>query len=192
LRALGARALRLGAGAGGRGAARAPHAPVFFPSEWWAETLLQLSGSTADGATFSLPPRPLVANVILDAETGRFGVSLLRPRELWLLQVGALELDRRGQPLLLPEDVIETGLVELVCDAAGAPPPCDAPLASLSIEVVESAARARISGNVLRVGGRLRLAIFDPARPELRIRVGAAYAGRAEQDAPGAGQLALR
>lgn len=161
-----------------------------FPSVWWVDTLLQVQGGVDDGAGFSLPPRPLVANVILDAESGRFGVSLLRPRELWLLQVGALELDRRGQPRLAPEELIETGLVELVCAELAQPPPCDAPLSSLAIEVVESAARARVSGSVLRIGGRLRLVIFDPSRPELRIRVGVAYEGRAEQTPLGAGQLA--
>ena len=162
-------------------AARAGERLPLFPSVWWVETLIHLHGAVDDGVSFSLPPRPLLANVILDAESGRFGISLLRPNELWLLQVGALELDRRGQPRLAPDDLIESGVVELVCAELAQPAPCDAPLASLAIEVVESTARARIGENVLRLGGRLRLVIFDPSRPELRIRVGVAFEGRAER-----------
>jgi hypothetical protein len=162
-------------------AASAEERLPLFPSVWWVETLIHLHGGVDDGSTFSLPPRPLLANVVLDAESGRFGVSLLRPNELWLLQVGALALDARGQPRLAPDDLIESGVVELVCAELAQPAPCDAPLASLAIEVVESTARVRISGTVLRLGGRLRLAIFDPSRPELRIRVGVAYEGRSQE-----------
>jgi hypothetical protein len=160
-------------------------------SVWWVETQLRLYGAVDGGLGFVLPARPLLANVILDAEASRFAVSLLRPNELWLLQVGALESDGRGQPRLAPDDLVESGVVEIVCAELAAPPPCDAPLDSLAVEVVESSARVRTSGSLLRLAGRLRLVIFDPSRPALRIRVGVTYEGRAERPTPGAAEITV-
>jgi len=158
---------------------------------WWVATQLRVSAAMDDGAGFALPARPLLANAVFDSSSGRFGVSLLRPDELWLLQTGTLELDDRGDPRLVPQGLVESGVAELVCAELAYPAPCDAPLESLAIEVIQSQARARIRGNVVRIGGRLRLAIFDPARPTLRIRVGVAYEGRAEQSPRDTGEFEL-
>jgi len=155
-----------------------------LPGAWSVAAQLRLRASLDDGVGILLPPRPLLATVLLDAESRRFGVSLLRPDELWLLQTGKLASDSNGQPRLAPDDLVEQGVVEAVCAELRNPPPCDAPLDSLALEVAESVARARIRGNVLLLAGRLRLVIVDPERPSLRIRVGVAYAGRGTQPAP--------
>jgi hypothetical protein len=170
--------------------ARAEDAWSALPEEWRVDALLRVHAGLDDGVGFSLPERPVRAHVILNADTERFGVSLRDADALWLLQVGALELDARGQPRLTPDDLFERGLVELACEALGAPPPCDAPLHALSVAVAESSARARVEGRELRVAGRLRLVVFDPARPGLRIRVGAAWGGRGEPLSPEGGLLA--
>jgi hypothetical protein len=156
-----------------------------FPGLWQVDAQIRLHGAMDDGVGFLHPARPLLANVILDSASGRFGISLFRPDELWLFQVGTLAADRRGQPRLEPDDLFESGIAELACAELGHPPPCDAPLDSLAIEVAESSARARIEKGVLRVSGKLRLVIYDPARPALRIRFGASYDGRGEQAPPG-------
>lgn len=166
-------------------AARAEEGAPFLPDLWRVDAELRLHAAVDDGVGFTDPARPLRATVILDSASGRFGISLFRPHELWLFQVGALESDRRGQPALAPDDLFETGLVELVCAELGQPPPCDAPLETLAIEVAESSARARIEKGVLRVSGKLRLVIFDPSRSALRIRFGASYDGRGHQASPG-------
>jgi hypothetical protein len=160
------------------------------PEEWRVEATLRVHGGVDDGVAFSLPERAVRAHVILNADTGRFGVSLRDADALWLLQVGALELDSRGQPRLAPDDLFERGLVEVACRALGDPPPCDSPLHELAVAVAESSARARVEGGVLRVAGRLRLVVFDPARPALRIRVGAAWGGRGEPLSTEGGLLA--
>jgi hypothetical protein len=173
--------------------ARADERVPPFPGMWRVDAQIRLHGAVDDGVGFAHPARPLVATVILDSASGRFGISLFRPRELWLFQVGALDGDRRGQLTLEPDDLFESGVVELACAELGHPPPCDAPLDTLAIEVAESSARARIEKGVLRVSGELRLVIFDPSRPALRIRFGASYDGRGHQAPPGGRRdLALR
>lgn len=164
-----------------------------FPDRWQLDAQIRLHGAVDDGVGFLHPARPLRANVILDSTSGRFGVSLFLPDELWLFQVGTLAGDRRGQPRLAPDDLFESGLAQLACAELRHPPPCDAPLDTLAIEVAESSARARIEKGVLRVSGRLRLVIYDPARPALRIRFGATYDGRgAQAPAGGAFDVAAR
>jgi hypothetical protein len=155
-----------------------------LPEEWRVEATLRVHGGLDDGVGFTLPEQVVRAHVILNANAGRFGVSLRDAGALWLLQVGVLELDSRGQPQLAPDDLFERGLVERACDALGAPPPCDAPLPELAVAIAESSARARIDGGVLRLAGRLRLVVFDPERPELRIRLGVAWGGRGEPKLP--------
>jgi len=155
-----------------------------FPGLWQVEAQIRLHGAVDDGIGFLHPARPLLANVILDSASGRFGISLFHLDELWLFQVGTLAADRRGQPRLEPDDLFESGIAELACAELRHPPPCDAPLETLAIEVAESSARARIEKGVLRVSGKLRLVIYDPARPALRIRFGATYDGRGEAPPP--------
>jgi hypothetical protein len=184
-------ALVLVASASSAGAARAEAPLSLYPGPWRVAAQLRLHGETDGGASFARPDAPVVANVILDAASGRFGVSLWRKDELWLLQVGALGSDRRGRPQLAPDELFESGVVELACAALDRPPPCDAPLDALEIEIAESTARARVEKGVLRVSGKLRLVIFDPRRPELRIRVSASYDGRGEPGALGGNALDL-
>lgn len=160
-----------------------------FPEEWRAELTLGVHVGVDDGAGLSLPDQAVRSLVILNADDGRFGVSL-RGDALWLLQVGALELDARGQPQLAPDDLFERGLVERACAELQSPPPCDAPLHQLAVAIAESSARARVESGVLRVAGRLRLVVFDPERPALRIRIGVAWGGRGEAIAPEGGLLA--
>jgi hypothetical protein len=170
--------------------ARADEPLAAFPEEWRVEARLRVHGGLDDGVGFSLPEQAVRAHVILNADAGRFGVSLRDAGALWLLQVGALEQGARGQPQLAPDDLFERGLVERACAELDEPPPCDAPLHELAVEVAESSARARVDGGVLRIAGRLRLVVFDPQRPELRIRLGVAWGGRGEPLAPGGGLLA--
>jgi hypothetical protein len=165
-------------------AAQAEEPLPLFPGPWRVAAQIRLHGALDDGVGFLHPALPLHASVILDDASGRFGISLWRPNELWLLQVGALGSDRRGQPRLEPDDLFESGVAELACEELAHPPPCDAPLGTLAIEVAESSARARIEKGVLRVSGKLRLVIFDPSRPALRIRFGATYDGRGEAPPP--------
>jgi hypothetical protein len=165
-------------------AAHAGEPPLLFPEEWRAEVVLRVHGGVDDGVAFALPEQAVRAFVILNADDGRFGVSLRDGGALWLLQVGALALDSRGQPSLTPDDLFERGLVEQACEALARPPPCDAPLEQLAVEVAESSARARVDGGVLRVAGRLRLVVFDPQRPGPRIRLGVAWSGRGEPKLP--------
>jgi hypothetical protein len=165
-------------------AAHAEEPWLALPEEWRVEATLRVHGGLDDGVAFELPEQPVRALVILNGDTGRFGVSLRDAGAIWLLQVGALALDSRGQPLLAPDDLFERGLVERACEAMGAPPPCDAPLHELAVEVAESSARARVDGGVLRVAGRLRLVVFHPGRPEHRIRLGVAWGGRGEPKLP--------
>ena len=173
-------------------AAHADEPLPIFPGLWQVDAQIRLHGAMDDGVGFLHPARPLLANVILDSASGRFGVSLFRANELWLFQVGTLSGDRRGQPRLAPDDLFESGVAELACAELGDPPPCDAPLDTLAIEVAESSARARIEKGVLRISGKLRLVIYDPARPALRIRFGATYDGRGQQAPAGAFDVAAR
>jgi hypothetical protein len=163
-----------------------------FPGPWRIEARLRLSGAVDDGVGFVRPDETAVANVIFDAASSRFGVSLWLPGELWLLQVGALASDRRGQPELEPDDTFERGVAALACEALSHPPPCDAPADALVIEVAESRARARLEKGVLRVSGKLRLVISDPSRPALRIRFGASWEARGEPPPPAGFDLAAR
>ena len=175
---------RCAAGLGGAGGGPLP----LFPSVWWVETR---SSCTAGGRRrrLLLPREPLLANVILDAESGRFGVSLLRPTSSGCSRWGRSS-DPRGQPRLAPDDLIESGVVELVCARARAAPAlrCAARLPR-DRGGREHGARADRRKR-LRARRQAALVIFDPSRPALRIRVGVAYEGRAERAAPGAGQLA--
>ena len=174
-------------------AARADEPLPIVPGPWRVDAQIRLHAAMDDGVGFLHPARPLRASVILDAASARFGISLWRPDELWLLQVGVLGSDRRGQPTLAPDDLFESGVAELACAELSNPPPCDAPLDTLAIEIAENSARARIEKGVLRVSGKLRLVIYDPARPALRIRFGATYDGRGEQvPAGGAFDVAAR
>jgi hypothetical protein len=173
-------------------AAQAGEPIPIFPGLWQVDAQIRLHGSMDDGVGFLHPARPLRANVILDSASGRFGISLFRPDELWLFQVGTLAGDRRGQPRLEPDDLFESGVAELACAELRHPPPCDAPLGTLAIEVAESSARARIEKGVLRVSGKLRLVIRDPSRPGLRIRFGASYDGRGEPAPAGGFDVAAR
>jgi hypothetical protein len=173
-------------------AAQAGEPIPIFPGLWQVGAQIRLHGAMDDGVGFLHPARPLLANVILDSASGRFGISLFRPDELWLFQVGTLAGDRRGQPRLAPDDLFESGVAELACAELGHPPPCDAPTGTLAIEVAESSARARIEKGVLRISGKLRLVIYDPARPARRIRFGASYDGRGEQAPAGGFDVAAR
>ena len=172
--------------------ADAGEALPIFPGPWRIEAKLRLTGGVDDGVGFVRPEQSAVTNVILDAASERFGVSLWLPGELWLLQVGALASDRHGQPELAPDDAFERGVARLACDALSRPPPCDAPEGTLVVEVAESRARARIEKGVLRVTGKLRLVISDPARPALRIRFGASWDGRGEPPPPAGFDVAAR
>jgi hypothetical protein len=163
--------------------AHAEAAWVAFPEEWRVDATLRVHGEGGEGAGFSLPEETVRAFVILNADAGRFGVSL-RDDALWLLQVGTLALDAHRQPRLAPDDLFERGLVERACEALRHPPPCDAPLEELAVEVAESSARARVDGGVLRVAGRLRLVVFDPQRPGPSLRLGVAWSGRGEPKLP--------
>jgi hypothetical protein len=165
-------------------AAHAEEPWLAFPEEWRVDATLRVHGGVDEGVGFSLPEESVRAFVILNVDDGRFGVSLRDGGALWLLQVGTLELDSRGQPQLAPDDLFERGLVERACEALAQPPPCDTPLHELAVEVAESSARARIEGGVLRVEGRLRLVVFDPQRPGPRIRLGVAWGGRGEPKLP--------
>jgi hypothetical protein len=155
-----------------------------YPGPWRVEAQIRLHGAMDDGVGFLRPAERLHASVILDGASRRFGIALWRPNELWLLQVGALGSDRRGQPRLEPDDLFESGIAGLACAELAQPPPCDAPLGTLAIAVAENSARARIEKGVLRISGKLRLVIFDPSRPKLRIRFGASYDGWGEAPPP--------
>lgn len=173
-------------------AAQADEPIPIFPGRWQVDAQVRLHGAMDDGVGFLRPALPLRANVILDSASGRFGISLFRQDAFWLFQVGTLGADRRGQPRLAPDDLFESGVAELACAELRHPPPCDAPLDTLAIEVAESSARARIEKGVLRVSGKLRLVIYDPARPALRIRFGATYDGRGEPAPAGGFEVATR
>lgn len=164
--------------------AHAEESWVAFPEEWSVEATLRVHGAVDEGAGFSLPEETIRAFAILNADAGRFGISLRDDNALWLLQVGTLELDSRGQPRLAPDDLFERGLVERACEELSRPPPCDAPLEQLAVEIAESSARARVEGGVLRVAGRLRLVVFDPQRPGPRILLGVAWSGRGTPKLP--------